>query len=94
MTTWENEPALKGGRIIAAGDKRVHAQAMKNAEQLVVSLSARPCASGDPILVRHLLDSRFRGNERARSHSKQRRSRNIGIERRPELRTVAILLHQ
>jgi myo-inositol-1(or 4)-monophosphatase len=29
MTTWENEPALKGGRIIAAGDKRVHAQAMK-----------------------------------------------------------------
>jgi myo-inositol-1(or 4)-monophosphatase len=29
MTTWENEPALNGGRIIAAGDKRVHAQAMK-----------------------------------------------------------------
>jgi myo-inositol-1(or 4)-monophosphatase len=29
MTTWENEPALKGGRIVAAGDKRVHAQAMK-----------------------------------------------------------------
>ncbi len=29
MTTWENEPALKGGRIIAAGDKHVHAQAMK-----------------------------------------------------------------
>jgi myo-inositol-1(or 4)-monophosphatase len=28
MTTWENEPALNGGRIIAAGDKRVHAQAM------------------------------------------------------------------
>jgi myo-inositol-1(or 4)-monophosphatase len=28
MTTWENEPALKGGRIIAAGDKRIHAQAM------------------------------------------------------------------
>jgi myo-inositol-1(or 4)-monophosphatase len=29
MTTWENEPALNGGRIVAAGDKRVHAQAMK-----------------------------------------------------------------
>jgi myo-inositol-1(or 4)-monophosphatase len=29
MTTWENEPAIKGGRIIAAGDKRVHAEAMK-----------------------------------------------------------------
>jgi myo-inositol-1(or 4)-monophosphatase len=29
MTTWENESPQKGGRIIAAGDKRVHAQAMK-----------------------------------------------------------------
>jgi myo-inositol-1(or 4)-monophosphatase len=29
MTTWENEPALSGGRIVAAGDRRVHAQAMK-----------------------------------------------------------------
>ena len=28
ITTWDNEPAHKGGRIIAAGDKRVHAQAM------------------------------------------------------------------
>jgi myo-inositol-1(or 4)-monophosphatase len=29
VTTWEGEPAANGGRIIAAGDKRVHAQAMK-----------------------------------------------------------------
>ena len=29
MTTWENGPPHKGGRIIAAGDKRVHAEAMK-----------------------------------------------------------------
>ena len=29
MTTWENGSPHKGGRIIAAGDKRVHAQAMK-----------------------------------------------------------------
>jgi len=29
VTTWENEPAHNGGRIVAAGDKRVHAQAMK-----------------------------------------------------------------
>jgi myo-inositol-1(or 4)-monophosphatase len=29
MTTWEGEPASAGGRIIAAGDKRVHAAAMK-----------------------------------------------------------------
>ncbi len=29
ITTWENEPAHNGGRIVAAGDKRVHAQAMK-----------------------------------------------------------------
>ena len=29
ITTWENEPAHKGGRIVAAGDKRVHAQAMQ-----------------------------------------------------------------
>jgi myo-inositol-1(or 4)-monophosphatase len=29
VTTWEGERAAKGGRIIAAGDKRVHAQAMK-----------------------------------------------------------------
>jgi fructose-1,6-bisphosphatase/inositol monophosphatase family enzyme len=28
ITTWENAPAHKGGRVIAAGDKRVHAQAM------------------------------------------------------------------
>ena len=29
MTTWEGEPASAGGRIIAAGDKRVHAAAME-----------------------------------------------------------------
>jgi hypothetical protein len=28
MTTWENERPHNGGRIIAAGDARVHAQAM------------------------------------------------------------------
>jgi len=28
VTTWEGEPAEKGGRIIAAGDRRVHAAAM------------------------------------------------------------------
>jgi myo-inositol-1(or 4)-monophosphatase len=28
ITTWENAPAGNGGRIIAAGDKRVHAEAM------------------------------------------------------------------
>jgi myo-inositol-1(or 4)-monophosphatase len=28
ITTWENGPAHEGGRIVAAGDKRVHAQAM------------------------------------------------------------------
>lgn len=28
VTTWENGPAHNGGRIVAAGDKRVHAQAM------------------------------------------------------------------
>ena len=28
ITTWENGSPLTGGRIIAAGDKRVHAQAM------------------------------------------------------------------
>jgi len=29
VTTWENGPPHKGGRIIAAGDKRVHAQALE-----------------------------------------------------------------
>ena len=29
ITTWENEPAHNGGRIIAAGDKRVHAAAIE-----------------------------------------------------------------
>jgi myo-inositol-1(or 4)-monophosphatase len=29
MTTWEGEPASNGGRIIAAGDKRVHDEAMR-----------------------------------------------------------------
>ena len=29
MTTWDGGPASAGGRIIAAGDKRVHAEAMK-----------------------------------------------------------------
>jgi myo-inositol-1(or 4)-monophosphatase len=28
ITTWEGGPAEKGGRIIAAGDPRVHAAAM------------------------------------------------------------------
>jgi myo-inositol-1(or 4)-monophosphatase len=28
ITTWENERPHKGGRIVAAGDRRVHAQAM------------------------------------------------------------------
>jgi myo-inositol-1(or 4)-monophosphatase len=28
MTTWDNEPPQAGGRIVAAGDKRVHAQAL------------------------------------------------------------------
>ncbi len=29
MTTWEGEPAQSGGRIVAAGDKRVHEAALK-----------------------------------------------------------------
>jgi myo-inositol-1(or 4)-monophosphatase len=29
MTTWENDRPNNGGRIVAAGDRRVHAQAMK-----------------------------------------------------------------
>ncbi len=29
MTTWENEPAQKAGRIVAAGDPRVHAAALE-----------------------------------------------------------------
>jgi len=29
VTAWDGGPAKAGGRIIAAGDKRVHAEAMK-----------------------------------------------------------------
>jgi len=29
MTTWENGPPQHGGRIVAAGDKRVHAEALR-----------------------------------------------------------------
>jgi myo-inositol-1(or 4)-monophosphatase len=29
VTTWEGEGAEKGGRIVAAGDRRVHAAAME-----------------------------------------------------------------
>ena len=29
VTTWENGPAQAGGRIVAAGDKRVHAAAIE-----------------------------------------------------------------
>ncbi|HWB45518.1 MAG TPA: histidinol-phosphatase [Hyphomicrobiaceae bacterium] len=29
ITDWQGEPALSGGRIVAAGDPRVHAQALK-----------------------------------------------------------------
>jgi myo-inositol-1(or 4)-monophosphatase len=29
VTTWTGEPASNGGRIIAAGDRRAHAEAMK-----------------------------------------------------------------
>ena len=28
VTTWENGPPQNGGRLVAAGDKRVHAQAL------------------------------------------------------------------
>ena len=28
VTTWEGEPALDGGRIVAAGGRRVHEQAL------------------------------------------------------------------
>jgi histidinol phosphatase-like enzyme (inositol monophosphatase family) len=28
VTTWEGEPALEGGRVVAAGDRRVHEQAL------------------------------------------------------------------
>jgi myo-inositol-1(or 4)-monophosphatase len=29
MTTWEGGPAIAGGRIVAAGDRRVHAEALR-----------------------------------------------------------------
>jgi myo-inositol-1(or 4)-monophosphatase len=29
VTTWEGKPAQSGGRIVAAGDKRVHEAALK-----------------------------------------------------------------
>jgi len=29
ITTWEGEPALTGGRVIAAGDARTHRQALR-----------------------------------------------------------------
>jgi myo-inositol-1(or 4)-monophosphatase len=29
ITTWENGPPHRGGRIVAAGDRRVHAQALE-----------------------------------------------------------------
>jgi myo-inositol-1(or 4)-monophosphatase len=29
MTTWENGPAQAGGRIVVAGDKRVHEAALE-----------------------------------------------------------------
>jgi hypothetical protein len=29
VTSWEGGSAANGGRVVAAGDKRVHAQAMK-----------------------------------------------------------------
>jgi myo-inositol-1(or 4)-monophosphatase len=29
ITTWDNDPAYAGGRIVAAGDARVHAAALK-----------------------------------------------------------------
>ena len=29
VTDWEGGPAAAGGRIVAAGDRRVHAEAMK-----------------------------------------------------------------
>ena len=29
VTTWENGPPTSGGRIVAAGDRRIHARAME-----------------------------------------------------------------
>ena len=59
VTTWDGKPAQNGGRIIAAGDPRVHEAAIKllNGCSAVVaplhlgsrSITARPCADAPPI---------------------------------------------
>ena len=33
ITTWEGDSAAKGGRVVAAGDERVHAAALKSAQR-------------------------------------------------------------
>ena len=59
VTTWENGPAQNGGRIVVAGDKRVHQAALEILERL-----------------------------------EPRRAGHEGIERRPELAAILILLLQ
>ncbi len=38
ITTWDNKPALHGGRILAAGDARVHEEALGAAQRLADGL--------------------------------------------------------
>ena len=45
ITTWDGEPAAKGGRIIAAGDRRVYDEALRAAWLRLLGLSLHSTAS-------------------------------------------------
>ena len=51
VTTWDGKPAQNGGRIIAAGDPRVHEAAMKLLEQLGVADMDRIASRHDATLL-------------------------------------------
>ncbi len=96
VSTWENGSPYKGGRIVAAGDRRVHEQAMKYVANALGALVHRiNMSSARRNFLLRDYGFRARAFRRARNDDLiRRRSGHEGIERRPELRAEAVLLHQ
>ena len=91
VTTWENGPAQAGGRIVVAGDKRVHQAALEMLEGLVPRAASPVHTSPAPRAFD--LDPRIRSFFFYLSAS-YRRAGHEGVERRPELPAIVILLLQ
>src|SRR5262249_16699863 len=91
LTSWDGGSALSGGRIVAAGDRRVHAAVLQILNERSYAGLARPKPA---IGGRAALDPPYVTSIVRRPSSEQRRARDECVERRPKLLSVAIALHQ